>query len=57
MAGKLIADAINGDDERLRVMEQVKHHPFPGGQLLRKPALALGMAFERSKEVIRNRSF
>lgn len=57
MAGKLIADAICGDDERLKVMEGVKHHPFPGGRLLRKPALALGMAFERTKEVFRNRSF
>ncbi len=52
-AGRMIADAITGNDEKLRVMEQVKHRPFPGGRLLRKPILATGMAFERFKEIVR----
>lgn len=54
MAGKLIADAILGDDLRLSMIEAVKHRAFPGGRLFRKPLLATGMAFERFKEIVRN---
>ena len=52
-AGRMIADAIMGDDELLSMVESVKHRPFPGGRLLRKPVLATGMAYERFKEMLR----
>lgn len=52
-AGRMIADAILGDDELLRIVESVKHRPFPGGRLFRKPILAAGMAFEQFKETLR----
>ncbi len=52
-AGRMIADAIEGNDERLSMIEAVKHYPFPGGSLLRKPILAAGMAFERVKDMVR----
>lgn len=52
-AGRMIADAFGGDDETLRIVEQVKHRPFLGGRLFRKPILATGMAFEQFKELMR----
>ncbi|WP_262696396.1 NAD(P)/FAD-dependent oxidoreductase [Kordiimonas aquimaris] len=54
MAGRIIADAIRGEDEMLSIMETVKHRAFPGGRLFRTPLLAAGMAFEQFKETIRN---
>lgn len=45
LAGKLIAEAIAGSAERFEVMAGLKVPGFPGGTLLRWPALALGMAY------------
>ncbi len=42
-AGKVLADAIRGDPARLDVFASLKVPPFPGGTLLRKPALVAGM--------------
>jgi len=42
-AGKIIADAIRGDPARLDVFAALPVPPFPGGKLLRKPALIAGM--------------
>ena len=42
-AGKVLADAIRGDPARLDVFASLKVPPFPGGKLLRKPALVAGM--------------
>lgn len=47
LAGKVISDAICGDDSRLRLFEQIKHHDFPGGPLLRTSALILAMSYFR----------
>lgn len=47
LAGRVIAEAIGGDDKRLGLFEQVKHLRFPGGRSLRSPLLALGMAYYR----------
>ncbi len=43
MAGKLIADAIEGNTERFDLMRQLPATRFPGGALLRQPALIAGM--------------
>ena len=45
MAGKLLAEAISGTAERFDVMASVPTRPFPGGTLLRWPALVAGMLF------------
>ncbi len=50
MAGLLVAEAIAGQHERFDLLTRIKHHPFPGGDLLRTPALVLGMAWYRMKD-------
>ncbi|MFQ5783445.1 MAG: NAD(P)/FAD-dependent oxidoreductase [Alphaproteobacteria bacterium] len=45
LAGKLIAEAIAGNAERFDVFAGIRHREFPGGTLLRKPALVLGMLY------------
>lgn len=47
LAGKVIAEAIAGNDERLKIFEAVRHMRFPGGSRLRSPMLAAGMAWYR----------
>ena len=42
-AGKVLADAIRGDPAKLDIFASLPAPPFPGGKLLRKPALAAGM--------------
>ena len=32
--------------------DRLKHHPFPGGRLLRTPALVLGMAWYRLRDLL-----
>ncbi|MEA2779768.1 MAG: gamma-glutamylputrescine oxidase [Rhodospirillaceae bacterium] len=43
LAGKLIAEAVAGTAERFDVFARLPHPSFPGGTLLRKPLLVLGM--------------
>ncbi|MGH6899941.1 MAG: NAD(P)/FAD-dependent oxidoreductase [Geminicoccaceae bacterium] len=45
LAGKLIAEAIAGTAERFDVMAGLQVAPFPGGALLRRPALLAGMLY------------
>lgn len=45
LAGKLLAEAISGTAERFDVMASVPSPRFPGGTLLRWPALVVGMMF------------
>jgi gamma-glutamylputrescine oxidase len=45
LAGKLIAEAIAGTAERFDLMAGLEVPPFPGGTLLRWPALVLGMLY------------
>ena len=52
LAGKVIAEAIAGDDSRLALFEQLQHRRFPGGALLRTPALVLGMAWYRLQDYL-----
>jgi gamma-glutamylputrescine oxidase len=52
LAGKLVAEAMAGDAERFDTFARLKHHPFPGGRLLRTPALVLGMAYYRLKDLL-----
>ncbi|MES2354287.1 MAG: FAD-binding oxidoreductase [Pseudomonadota bacterium] len=52
MAGKLVAEAIAGQAERFDLFTRLRHKPFPGGQLMRAPALALGMLFYRMRDLM-----
>jgi gamma-glutamylputrescine oxidase len=52
MAGKLVAEAIGGQAERYDLMARIPHHDFPGGKLLRTPALVLGMAWYRLRDAL-----
>jgi gamma-glutamylputrescine oxidase len=52
LAGKLVAEAIAGDASRLDVFARLRHRPFPGGRLLRTPALVLGMAWYRLRDLV-----
>jgi gamma-glutamylputrescine oxidase len=52
LAGKLVAEAMAGDASRFDVFAQLKHRKFPGGRLLRTPALVLGMAYYRLRDAL-----
>jgi gamma-glutamylputrescine oxidase len=52
LAGKLVAEAIAGQAERLDLMASIPHHNFPGGKLLRTPALVLGMLWYQLRDAI-----
>jgi gamma-glutamylputrescine oxidase len=47
LAGRVVAQAVAGQSERLDVFAKLRHHKFPGGPLLRMPSLVLGMAYHR----------
>jgi gamma-glutamylputrescine oxidase len=52
LAGRLVAEAMTGDASRFDVFARLQHRPFPGGRLLRMPALVLGMAWYRLKDLL-----
>lgn len=45
LAGKLVAEVISGTAERFDVLAQLPIPAFPGGTLLRYPAMVLGMLY------------
>lgn len=47
IAGRLIADAIMGNDAGFRVLADVAHRDFPGGAMLRRPLVTLGRLWYR----------
>jgi gamma-glutamylputrescine oxidase len=52
MAGRLVAEAIAGQAERYDLFTRLKHRAFPGGELLRTPALVLGMLYYRLRDLL-----
>ena len=52
LAGKLIAEAIAGTAERFDVFARIPHPDFPGGRLLRIPALLLGTFYYRVRDLL-----
>ncbi|MCZ6828988.1 MAG: FAD-binding oxidoreductase [Gammaproteobacteria bacterium] len=42
---RITAEAISGAAQRFDVLSSIHHWPFPGGKLLRRPALAIGMLY------------
>lgn len=52
LAGRLVAEAVAGQAGRFDLFARLKHHPFPGGPLLRTPSLALGMLWYRLRDAL-----
>lgn len=51
-AGKLVAEAVAGTAERFDVFARIPHGNFPGGPLLRRPALVLAMMYYRLRDLL-----
>lgn len=49
IAGRLIAEAVDGDDSRFALLAQIRHRAFPGGPL-RTPALVAVTALAKVKD-------
>jgi gamma-glutamylputrescine oxidase len=52
IAGQFVAEAIAGQAERFDVYTRLKHRNFPGGALLRTPALMLAMLYYRMRDYL-----
>jgi gamma-glutamylputrescine oxidase len=52
IAGKLLAEAVAGQAERFDVFARIPHASFPGGRLLRRPALVLAMLYFRLRDLL-----
>lgn len=52
LAGKLIAEAIDGQAARFDVFGRIKHLDFPGGAWLRTPTLMLAMMYYRLRDYL-----
>jgi gamma-glutamylputrescine oxidase len=52
LAGRLVAEAMAGDAGRFDVFARLRHRAFPGGRHLRTPALVLGMAWYRLRDML-----
>lgn len=52
LAGRLVAQAIGGQAERLDVFAKLQHRKFPGGAWLRTPSLVLGMAYHQLMDML-----
>lgn len=52
VAGMLAAEAIAGTAERFDVFARIPHRDFPGGALLRRPALVLAMLWYRLRDLL-----
>ena len=50
--GKLIADAICGEQEKFSIFSRVPHRKFPGGDTLRTPLLVLAMLYYRLRDIL-----
>ncbi|HEY4211047.1 MAG TPA: FAD-binding oxidoreductase [Steroidobacteraceae bacterium] len=52
IAGKLVAEAIDGTANRFDVFARIPHAGFPGGAGFRRPALVLAMLYYRLKDLL-----
>ena len=52
MAGSLAAEAMAGTSERFDAFARIRHRDFPGGALLRRPALVLAMLWYRMRDLL-----
>jgi Glycine/D-amino acid oxidases (deaminating) len=54
MAAKVIADAVDGDDEVLNLLSSVSHIQLPGGKWFSSPATAIGMMYYQLMDKLAN---
>ena len=52
LAGKLVAETLVGQAERFDLFTRLKHRHFPGGPMLRTPALVLAMLWHRLRDLL-----
>ena len=52
VAGKIMAEAVAGQAERLDLLARLPHTTFPGGRLFRTPTLALAMLWYRMRDFL-----
>jgi gamma-glutamylputrescine oxidase len=52
LAGRVIAEAIRGQNERLDVYARIEHRDFPGGRALRTPLLVAAMAWYKLRDAM-----
>jgi gamma-glutamylputrescine oxidase len=52
LAGKVIAEAIRGQHERLDVYARIEHRDFAGGRALRTPLLVAAMAWYKLRDIL-----
>ena len=52
LAGRLIAEAIDGERQRFEAFAAMRNYPFPGGRLLRVPLSVAGSWYYQAKERI-----
>jgi hypothetical protein len=52
MTGRVLAEAVDGDTQRFDIMNKMFHLPWPGGKLLRRPAMALGMMWYKTLDAL-----
>jgi gamma-glutamylputrescine oxidase len=52
LAGRIVAEAMTTDASRFDLFARLKHRAFPGGRLLRTPALVLGTTWYRLKDLL-----
>jgi len=52
LAGRVVAEAMTADASRFDLFARLRHRAFPGGRALRTPALVLGMAWYRLKDLL-----
>ena len=52
LAGRLLAEAIRGQSERLDVFGKITHRPFPGGRAFRTPMLVAAMSWYKLRDAL-----
>ena len=52
MTGRILAEAVAGDTYRFNLLNKMCHMRWPGGKLLRRPAMAAGMMFYKIRDAL-----
>ena len=52
LAGRVIAEAIRGQNERMDVFTRITHRDFPGGRTFRTPILVAAMAWYKLRDAL-----
>lgn len=52
IGGLAIAEAIMGDEQKIKLFESIPHRAYPGGRYFRLPSQWLGVAYYRIKDLI-----